>query len=150
MIDERRLDDAGFEIVTQPLAELQFASRRMTPRHDFVVRDDGHFQCAHATCAAGRRRHGEQAEHQRTPRRLVGPGRHRRQQVDVAARFQSAVERRAEQVDRVQRRAEMPLDGVACGGDLRRDFVGNGFSHDARVSRCVRNRRNRRGEREPL
>lgn len=141
MIDERRFDDAGFQVATQPFAELQFAARRMTPRHHVAVRDDGDLQRAHAACVAGRRRRSEQVVHQRTPRRFVGPHGHRHQQIDVTARFQAAVERRAEQVDCFHRRTEMPLDRGARGSDLPGDFRRNEFSHDARASRCARNRR---------
>ena len=130
VIDQRRLDDASFQIAAQPFAELQLASRRMTPRHHVVVRDDGDLQRAHATAATGRRRRAEQVRQQCASHRFVRAHRDRHQQIDVAARFQAAVERRSEQMDRLQRRTEVPFDHGARGGELCGDVVRNEARHD--------------------
>lgn len=139
MIDPWRLDDAGFRNAAQPCAELQFASRRMTPRHHVAVRDDGDLQCTHAA-ATGRRRHAEQIRHRRAARRFVRAHRDRHQQIDVAARFQAAIERRSEQVDRLQHRTEPPFDRGARSGDLAGDVVRDGLGHDGKPAmRSLRN-----------
>lgn len=139
VIDARRLDDARTQIAAQPFAELLLAPGRMTPRHHVATHDDGHFERAHVRHAPWRRGHIEQVEHQRAPHRFARRHGDRHQQVDVAARFQPAVERRAEQMHRQQRRAEMPFDRGAHSSHLAGDPDGNDRCiHDARHARNVR------------
>ncbi|MNN53980.1 hypothetical protein D3C81_1687700 [compost metagenome] len=125
-----RFQNVGEDVLSQPLAELQFAPCRVAPGHDFVTHDDGGFQCAQRRVLAGCGGDGQQRALQSAQHGVIGTFGNDDQQVDIAEWLQATVECGAVEMDAEQVRRKLLLEHIAGEGELVGDGVWDMQGHE--------------------